>query len=132
MKKCKTCGLIKPLSEYYKHKSGKDGYRTKCKDCDRDYTRNKNKGIREKNQEWMCKYLEEHPCVHCGETDIRVLEFNHLGNKTHNIADLLSKAASIKKIKKEIDKCEVLCANCHKRFTARQQNNYKHKWLNKY
>lgn len=33
MKTCCICGIVKPLSEYYNHKSTKDGKRTECKSC---------------------------------------------------------------------------------------------------
>lgn len=32
-KQCKSCGEIKPLTEYYKHKSNAGGYRPQCKPC---------------------------------------------------------------------------------------------------
>ena len=34
-KKCSCCGKELPVSEFYKNSSSKDGYRSKCKSCDR-------------------------------------------------------------------------------------------------
>ena len=38
MKKCTKCGIEKPLSEFYKQKSGKNGFRADCKKCANSYT----------------------------------------------------------------------------------------------
>ena|ERR1051326_7363702 len=69
-------------------------------------------------------YLMAHPCVDCGTDDIRVLEFDHVrGKKKYNIAHLLCTTFSLATLKKEITKCDVRCANCH-----RIKTNERHKW----
>ncbi len=71
--------------------------------------------IIEDNKQKFRAYLSEHPCVDCGQTDIRCLEFDHVrGNKTSSIATLLKNAASWSAIEAQIAKCEVRCANCHR------------------
>jgi hypothetical protein len=58
-------------------------------------------------------YLESHPCVDCGNPDIRVLEFDHVrGKKLYCIG--VGGLKSIRLLKEEILKCYVRCANCHK------------------
>lgn len=76
------------------------------------------KGI---NSFFLYNYLSTHPCVDCGETDIRVLDFDHIDtvNKKANISQLISRT-NWKHLKKEIAKCEVRCANCHRIKTAKQ------------
>jgi len=57
-------------------------------------------------------------CVDCGESDPIVLEFDHVrGEKVKNIADMVNQSYGIETIKNEIRKCEVRCANCHRRKT---------------
>lgn len=54
-------------------------------------------------------------CADCGERHPAVLQFHHLNSKdkTFNIADAAHNGISLERIKKEIEKCVVLCANCH-------------------
>jgi len=72
------------------------------------------------------EFLQTHPCVDCGEKDPIVLEFDHVNpsTKTQNISRMVIEGYSWKSIEKEIKKCQILCSNCHKRKTAREQNWY--------
>jgi hypothetical protein len=65
----------------------------------------------------LVEFFRERPCVECGETDPMVLEFDHLGDKSFNIAKGL-RTHSWQAVLDEIAKCEVVCANCHRRRTA--------------
>lgn len=77
------------------------------------------------NRQFMYNYLSTNPCEVCGETDPVVLEFDHIDQTTKLIAVSLMVCHSLDKIKEEIAKCRVLCANCHKRHTAVQLGWYK-------
>jgi len=67
---------------------------------------------------YINNHLKANPCVDCGETDIVVLEFDHIGDDKHfSISDATRHGYSITKIKNEIAKCEVRCANCHRKKT---------------
>ena len=70
----------------------------------------------------MLEYLRTHACVDCGETDLLVLEFDHLRDKKYNIAEMINRDFTWASILREIEKCEVVCANCHRRrtYTRRQ------------
>ncbi|SRR5258708_37713293 len=54
-------------------------------------------------------------CVDCGQRHPATLQFHHLNseNKMFNIGDAVRDGISLDRIKKEIEKCIVLCANCH-------------------
>jgi hypothetical protein len=65
-------------------------------------------------------HLQNNPCVDCGEADIVVLEFDHVGEagtKHFNISDATRFGYSMDKVIAEIAKCEVRCANCHRKKT---------------
>lgn len=61
-------------------------------------------------------------CADCNETDSIVLEFDHRcrDEKYINISDAVRLGWALEKIKVEINKCDVVCANCHRRRTAKQ------------
>ena len=54
-------------------------------------------------------------CVDCGQRHPATLHFHHLHaeDKEFNIGHAVSGGISLDRIKKEIEKCIVLCANCH-------------------
>lgn len=70
---------------------------------------------------FVIERLRSHGCVDCGETDPLVLEFDHRGDKAFNICSVLNERPW-EAVLREIEKCEVRCANCHRRRTARQRN----------
>lgn len=77
-----------------------------------------NKKIRDERRQYVRDYLESHPCVDCGETDPIVLEFDHVrGDKSANVSRIANNTCSVERLQAEIDKCEVRCANCHRRAT---------------
>lgn len=101
------------------------------------YKRNKDKhvfNVRQNEKRYIVRamsfirnYLLDHPCVDCGETDWVVLDFDHVrGTKLHNVSNLIQNGFSLDKIKLEISKCDVRCANCHRRVTAKRSNFYKY------
>lgn len=111
-------------------KKERRAYDRKWYDDNKDRLReSKNKrvrNVRNKNGRFVFDYLKIHPCVDCGEDDPIVLEFDHLHSKERNISDMVRCSYSIEKIKLEIEKCEVRCANCHRRKTAKQFNWYQY------
>lgn len=74
--------------------------------------------------EYIREYLLNNPCVDCGEKDIVVLEFDHQDRtlKTAHVSSLVRARSSLELVKSEIEKCQVRCANCHRRITAKQFN----------
>lgn len=130
MKYCVTCQKTKELDQF--HKRSPTGHQHKCKECNikariNYYKKNKDKERLydkkriEQTSKFLFEYLSRHPCVDCSETDPVVLEFDHVRGKKHmNVSEM--RGYGIKTILKEIAKCEVRCANCHRRKTAKQFN----------
>ena len=64
---------------------------------------------------WLDEYKLSLKCNRCGENHPGVIQFHHSdpSEKEIDISRVVTNGWSIERIKKEIDKCEVLCANCH-------------------
>ena len=113
-----------------------------CKECSRKYIKDhysenteyyinkaKKRNIVQRAivHEYLRKYLESHPCVDCDEADILVLEFDHIDSneKIMEVSKFIRLGVGLDKIIAEVNKCEVRCANCHRRKTARENNSWK-------
>lgn len=84
--------------------------------------------VRAAHQQRIVDHLLAHPCVECGERDLRVLDFDHedRSGKTADVARLASMNIAWERIAAEIAKCSVRCANCHRRRTAEQLGYWRH------
>lgn len=61
------------------------------------------------------------PCADCGvEYPPYVMQFDHLRDKLYEIADNYRMA--LDKLLIEIEKCDVVCANCHAERTERRRS----------
>lgn len=135
MKVCTKCLREQPLDEFHSVlRRGKAYTYPYCKQCHRGYTRQhyrdnkqtyveratiRTARVRTEYRARLGDYLRAHPCVDCGESDIVVLQFDHVrGVKTANVSQLFRVLASWDTIMAEIAKCDVRCANCHFRRTA--------------
>ncbi len=66
--------------------------------------------------------LKHVPCADCGGTyPPYIMDFDHINPdvKEHNVARL-RQAGSRDKLRQEIAKCEVVCANCHRERTHKR------------
>lgn len=78
--------------------------------------------IQRRNLRYLLEHLQHAACVGCGETDIVVLEFDHIGPKRgKGVVSLAFYEHSLTYLRAEIDQCEVRCTNCHRRQTIRRQ-----------
>lgn len=68
----------------------------------------------QRNYAFVQNIKTESPCTDCGlHYPYYVMHFDHLGDKTHKVSRLANAGASIDRLKLEIAKCELVCANCH-------------------
>ena len=129
-KVCSKCKKELPLEEFrWKNKSLNKKH-SQCKQCEKiaekiRYENNKERrdAILERAIHYKADNLllvdkhKENGCIKCGDKRPYVLDFHHIEpeNKTNTIAHMI-KSASFENLEKEINKCVLLCANCHREF----------------
>lgn len=138
-KVCNKCKSLLPISEFYVKQVNKDGLQKTCKQCsslkNAEYY-SANKEIRKikiyQNRVDAGKLARQFVleklsvgCIDCSEKDLIVLDFDHIGNKKYNISEMINYGYSVESIAKEVEKCVVRCANCHRRKTAKDFNWWK-------
>lgn len=91
----------------------------------KQYYKTKAKEAKARAQRWFNSLKLELSCVECDESHPACLDFHHREGETKlfNLAGAW-KRHSRQKILDEIQKCDVLCANCHRKHTAVQQDWY--------
>jgi len=136
MKICSKCGIAKDVELFAKRSKSADGRSTWCKECFKSYDRERYKTVDKERKarnattrrvgvkNWIWDFLSSHPCIDCGESDPVVLEFDHQGDKLYDVANMLH-WHGLDSVKAEVAKCEVRCANCHRRRTAIQFGTWK-------
>ena len=136
MRRCIWCGVVKPASAFAFRSKTRRTRQSHCRPCHAAYRRahylrnrsdyitrevDRTRARRNKNRRLLRAYLRSHPCMDCGETDIVTLQFDHRdrATKRRDVALLvIGKPWSV--VAMEIAKCDVRCANCHRRRTASQ------------
>jgi hypothetical protein len=134
-RKCYRCGESKPVEDFSWRRKKKGQRDTFCRPCRSEYGREHYEAHRQRyidqaavskrklmlaRTKFLIKFFETNPCADCGEADPIVLEFDHLRDKSFDIGPALSRR-SWQSILAEMRKCEVVCANCHRRRTARRR-----------
>lgn len=131
MKTCKKCNLEKSLDAF--NKRG-EGYQPWCRNCQsgahkeyyeenqtarKEQIRFRKNAQREINRAYVVDYLQQHPCVDCGDSRLLVLQFDHVhGQKAGDVGNMVGQGYKLSTVIAEIEKCEVRCANCHTIVTA--------------
>jgi hypothetical protein len=131
-KRCPRCGP-QPLSNFSKNGSKKDGLASVCKTCQRAYGKahyasNKSsyvaRATRRKlsiHKEWreIVEATKAQPCADCKKSyPTYVMDFDHVrGVKRFNIGHGRKLGLNIERLRDEIAKCDVVCANCHRERT---------------
>ena len=110
-KVCSTCREEKKLDDFYADPRYLDGYMGQCKQCKRGYG-SRHEPIRKKRIKALKDSLKNVPCSDCGiQYPPYIMQFHHMvpSRKYKDISAVFT----VKALMREIEKCIILCANCH-------------------
>ena len=147
-KRCGKCNKTKPLEDFYLNRAKHDGRQTRCKECQKtyhnklwykenrkkviEYNKKRKLRMRRQNYKKILQMYFANGCSDCGVKDARVLEFDHITGVKKNVKNqrgagvgyMVRNGYKWSTIKREIEKCEVRCRNCHIKKTAIEFNYY--------
>lgn len=135
MRRCGRCGEEKPREAFASRRKKRGQFDNMCRPCRSAYGKEHYAANRQRyvdqariqkrrlaleRTRYLLEFFVTHPCMDCGEKDPVVLEFDHLRDKLFDICQALP-YRNWQSIMDEMAKCEVVCANCHRRRTARRK-----------
>jgi hypothetical protein len=83
-----------------------------------------------KRKELLANIKKDSGCMVCGENDPRCLDFHHKDYKTKKFTIGNSKGRDLLQTMKEVEKCIVLCSNCHRKLEQKESDTGI-QWINK-
>ena len=111
MKTCGVCSETKSLDQFYSNgrcPTGTKKYKPNCRTCE-------NQRVNERYYEVVEKFYGHYSCQRCGYDKCKqAIEFHHIDSskKDKTVSDM--KTHSEENIFAELEKCAILCANCHR------------------
>lgn len=135
-KLCTDCREVLPIGQFSKNNQKKDGLNYRCKTCQKIYFKqhyqNNKQYYIDKAAEQNQKFLEviektkqgrlKSGCSVCGVYHPAILDFHHVDKNKKDFTIAKSRTKSKEKFLRELDKCIVLCSNCHRILHWRERN----------
>ena len=110
LNRCTKCKKLLPISDFKKDKRSPKGYENTCKKCCHALVLNRKQRIKAQCVEYLGG-----KCMKCkNKYPTAVFDFHHRNpsEKSFNIGD--RGCVAFNTLKPELDKCDLLCANCHR------------------
>lgn len=124
---CKTCDRLKDRERF-----NRDPEAARKKQCEhmckwrmqnREHNNKTWTELRRKKREWLDQYKQERGCMLCAESHIACLDFHHRdpSEKKFNLSVGIARA-SMDRLQAEVAKCDLICANCHRKLHWQERN----------
>lgn len=105
-----------PYKDLEKRRASRRKWYASNKESEKGYVKKRKESI----QDWFQSYKKSLKCESCGENHPATIDFHHkLGSKENGLSKMVFDGYSISRIKKELEKCVVLCANCHRKVHSK-------------
>lgn len=122
---CNGCGRIQSEDQFKSRIARRQKLTKKCQTCRQSNARSranpttKAGKCRARWEEWKAK----NPCVVCGETDIQLIEADHLRDKVYQCSTAVywSNHGGVPALERELTKCQSLCCWCHRLKSDRER-----------
>ena len=130
--KCCWCQTVKPETDFAWKKVGvkRQNY---CRDCrkvyfkkyykaNKKYYANRRDAHKKVIKDFIRALKTNKSCVDCMVPyAYYVLDFDHKHGKSLNVSEAYRQGMTIKRIEQEIEKCDLVCSNCHRERTHRRR-----------
>jgi hypothetical protein len=132
---CSKCGQLKPDASFPWRDKAKGSRKRYCVACQNNYNKawatanpstvadgrhSWRKVNRERLKQWLRDFKSGKKCMDCNEQHPHfVLDFDHRDSseKNFNVSQMVNGNLSLRKLQTEISKCDLICANCHRKRT---------------
>lgn len=97
-------------------------YHKKYYELNKQYYFDKARQHQVRKREWFQNLKKNLKCIKCGEKTPICLDFHHRDSsqKLRCVTKMVMDSCSKERILAEIEKCDVLCANCHRKLGTKQ------------
>lgn len=135
---CSQCKVEKSIDNFGFNSKVYNKRRSNCKDCQNEKVRksrlknHKIKYVKSSKHDFIWDFLLSVKCQICGNSDPQVLEFDHIDwtEKEQGISSLFHSTYEV--LISELEKCRVLCSNCHIKHSHFQKNTWKSRMMTHY